>query len=63
MRFDVLAGELGGEMVEPPRTPALTVATRGADFSTVQQVALTDDTDQTSARIDDRGAADAVFRK
>ena len=50
-------------MVEPPRAPALTVATRGADFSTVQQVTLADDADQTSARIDDWGTADAVFRK
>jgi hypothetical protein len=63
MRFDVFAREVGGEMVEPPRTPALTVATRGADFGTVQQVALTDDADQTSTRIDDWGAADAAFRK
>src|SRR5215475_7533680 len=63
MRFDILAGEVGGEMVEPPRAPALTVATRGADFSTVQQVTLADDADQTSARIDDWGTADAVFRK
>src|SRR5580704_10028632 len=63
VRFDVLAGALGSEMVEPPRTAALAMAVRGADFGAVQQVALADDADELAARINYRGAAYAPFRE
>src|SRR5580693_4836141 len=39
------------------------MAARRPDLSPVQQVALADDADQTSARIDDWRAADAAFRE
>jgi hypothetical protein len=63
MRFDVLAREVGGEMVEPPRAAAHAMAARGANFGAVQQVALTDDAHEAAVRIDHRGAADATFRE
>ena len=39
------------------------MATRGADFGAVQQIALADDAHEATARIDHRGAADATFRE
>ena len=36
MRFDIIAGKVGGEMVEPPRAAAHAMAACGTDFSAMQ---------------------------